>query len=410
MATLIYIAKQLLVNFDSSLILVHISNISIQFFMKKNLLHGMIIPAIIFSSCTSGNHQAQNTTAPQVPVIIVNQTDAVVYTEYPAKLEGLTDVEIRSQVNGILEKIFVEEGAYVEKGTPLFQIDSRPYQEEYNNAQAELLATKAEVATAKIEVEKLTTLVQNRVVSPYQLKTSQAAYDAAVARERQALAKAENAKITLGFATIKAPVSGYFGRVGKKTGSLVAPADSQPLSYLSDNRKVHAYFSIAEADFAIFKEGLKGTSIVEKLKNAPAVTMMLSGGNQYPQTGSLDMVDAAFDKTTGAITLRATFPNKEGLLRSGNSGRIKLGVKQSGVIGIPQSATFEMQDKIFAFIVDQGNETRQVALTVSGSIGNTYYISDGLKTGDRLILKGLESLKDGISVKPEIANDKIANN
>jgi len=404
------IPQKISVKFGSPLILSHISNISNQFFMKKNLLHGMIIPAIIFSSCTLGNQQAQNTTVPEVPVTIVNQTDAVVYTEYPAKLEGQTDVEIRSQVNGILEKIFVEEGAYVEKGTPLFQIDTRPYQEEYNNAQGELLAAKADVVTAKIEVKKLTALVQNKVVSPYQLQTSQAAYDAAAARESQALAKAGNAKITLGFATIKAPVSGYIGRFGKKTGSLVAPSDTQPLSYLSDNTEVHAYFSVGEADFVAFKDGLKGTSIGEKLKNTSAVTMVLSGGITYPQPGKLDMVDAAFDKSTGAITLRATFPNKQGLLRSGNSGRIKLGLKQAGVVAIPQATTFEMQDKIFAYIVDQSNKVRQVALTISGSIGNTYYISDGLKTGDRLILKGLESLKDGMSVKPEKSNENLASN
>jgi len=370
----------------------------------------MIIPAIIFSSCTPGNQQAQNTSAPEVQVAIVNQTDAVVYTEYPAKIEGQTDVEIRSQVNGILEKILVEEGAYVEKGTPLFQIDTRPFQEEYNNAQGELLAAKANVATAKIEVKKLTALVQNKVVSPYQLQTAQAAYDAAAAHEKQALAKAGNARITLGFATIKAPVNGYIGRLGKKTGSLIAPSDSEPLSYLSDNREVHAYFSVGEADFVAFKDGLKGSSISEKLKNTSAVTMVLSGGTAYPQTGKLDMVDAAFDKSTGAITLRATFPNKEGLLRSGNSGRIKLGLKQSGVIEVPQAATFEMQDKTFAFIVDQSNQTRQVALTISGSIGNTYYISGGLKTGDRLVLKGLESLKDGMPVKPEITKAKLASN
>ena len=370
----------------------------------------MIIPAIIFSSCTQGKPQAQNTAVSEVPVAIVNQADAVVYIEYPAKLEGQTDVEIRSQVNGILDKIFVEEGAYVEKGTPLFQIDARPYQEVYNNAQAELLAAKADVATSRIEVEKLTALVQNKVVSSYQLKSAQAAYDAAAARERQAMAKSGNAKITLGFATIKAPISGYIGRFAKKTGSLVATPDAQPLSYLSDNREVHAYFSVGEADFVAFKNGLKGSSIAEKLKNTSAVTMILSGGITYPQAGKLDMVDAAFDKSTGAITLRATFPNKQGLLRSGPSGRIKLGLKHTGVIAVPQAATFELQDKTFAFIVDKGNQARQVALTISGSIGNTYYISGGLKTGDRLVLKGLESLKDGMQVKPEISNEKLASN
>ncbi|UOE52517.1 efflux RND transporter periplasmic adaptor subunit [Mucilaginibacter sp. SMC90] len=378
--------------------------------MKNNLIYGLLAQAIIFSGCSSGVPQTPSTAAPAVPVVTVSAHDEIVYMEYPAKIEGLTDVEIRAQVSGILEKIFVNEGAYVEKGAPLFQIDTRPYREASNDAEGDLLAAKANVASAKLEVEKIAPLVQNKVVSAYQLKTAQAAYDAAVAKEIQAKAKAGNAKITLGFATITAPVSGYIGRIAKKTGSLLSPTDAQPMTYLSDNREVHAYFSIGEADFVTFKDGLTGSTINEKLRNAPKVTMLLAGRNQYASSGMLDMVDAAFDKNTGAITLRATFPNKEGLLRSGNSGRIKLGLKQAGVIGIPQSATFEMQDKIFAFVVDQNSKAHQVALTISGSTEKNYYISGGLKSGDRLVLKGLESLKDGIVVKPEQTQEKLASN
>lgn len=378
--------------------------------MKKNLLLGIAIPVIIFSSCKPGHQPVQEPSVPEVPVLVLNKTDTVVYTEYPAQLEGLTDVEIRPQVNGILERVLVQEGAYVEKGQALFLIDSRPYREAYNDAKAQLSIAQAEVQTAKIEVEKLKALVDNRVVSNYQLKTAQASYDAAVAGERKAMAKIENAKITLNFTTIKAPVSGYIGRLGKKTGSLVAPSDAQSLTYLSDNREVHAYFSVGEADFVAFKDGLQGRSIDEKLKNSAAVNLVLSGGADYPVTGRLDMVDAAFDRSTGAITLRATFPNRQGLLRSGNSGRIRLGLRQHGVVAVPQAATFEMQDKLFAYVVDQHNKTRQVALTVTGAAGNSYYISNGLTSGDRLILKGLESLKDGMAVKPEISSDKMASN
>lgn len=378
--------------------------------MKKNLLLGIAIPVIIFSSCQPGHQPVQEPSVPEVPVLVLNKTDTVVYTEYPAQLEGLTYVEIRPQVNGILERVLVQEGAYVEKGQALFLIDSRPYREAYNDAKAQLSIAQAEVQTAKIEVEKLKVLVDNRVVSNYQLKTAQASYDAAVAGERKAMAKIENAKITLNFTTIKAPVSGYIGRLGKKTGSLVAPSDAQSLTYLSDNREVHAYFSVGEADFVAFKDGLQGRSIDEKLKNSAAVNMVLSGGADYPVTGRLDMVDAAFDRSTGAITLRATFPNRQGLLRSGNTGRIRLGLRQHGVVAVPQAATFEMQDKLFAYVVDQHNKTRQVALTVTGAAGNSYYISSGLTSGDRLILKGLESLKDGMAVKPEISSDKMASN
>ncbi|RBQ11529.1 efflux RND transporter periplasmic adaptor subunit [Pedobacter miscanthi] len=378
--------------------------------MKKTLIYFLLAQTIILSGCSSSGPQSSKATPPSVAVSIVNPSDEILYTEYPAKIEGQTDVEIRTQVAGILEKILVNEGDYVEKGTALFQVDPSQYREVYNEALGDVLATKASVTSAKLEVDKLKPLVENKVVSDYQIKAAQAAYEAALAKETQARAKAGNARITLGFTTIKAPESGFIGRLSKKTGSLLAPSDTQPLTYLSDNRDVHAYFSIGEADFVSFKEGLRGLSIGEKLKNAPGVTMILAGGKPYRQTGALDMVDAAFDKNTGAITLRATFHNQQGLLRSGNSGRIRLGLKHSGVIGIPQSATFEMQDKIFAFIVDENSKARQVALTISGASGNTYYLSGGLKSGDRLVLKGFESIKDGMEVKAEKSQEKLASN
>lgn len=374
--------------------------------MKKTVIYGMLAYAVLLG-CKSGDEKEQLVNTPSVPIVTVNPANTLVYLEYPATLEGKTDVELRAQVPGILEKIYVVEGAYVQKGTPLFQIDRRSFAEDSNFAEGELLVAKADLLTAKLEIDKLTPLVQNKVVSSYQLKTAQASYQAALARLQKAKAKAGNTKITLGFTTIKAPVSGFIGRLFKKTGSIISPSDVQPLSYLSDNREIHAYFSISESDFVTFKDGLQGSSIAEKLKNAPAVSIMLSGGKEYPQTGKLDMVDAVFDKTTGAITLRATFPNEQGLLRSGNSGRIKLGLQQSNVIGIPQSATFEMQDKTFAYVVDRNNKVRQVPLTISGTTATNYYISDGLKAGDQLVLKGMESLKDGIVVKPEKSTEKI---
>jgi len=367
--------------------------------MKKTPLYGIIVPFILLSACQKNDKQGQENLSPEVPVTLVKQVDTLIYTEYPVKLEGYTDVEIHTQISGILEKIFVEEGSYVEKGQALFQIDTRLYQEAHNQAKAELMAAKAQVSSAKLEVEKLSSLVQQKVVSDYQLKTATIAYDTALAIEMQALARTNNTAVTLSYATIKAPVSGYFGRLTKKTGSLVGPTDPQPLSYLSDNRKVHAYFSISENDFSQLKEGLTGESIAEKLRNASKVPLLLSGGKLYPYSGTLDMVDAAFDKTTGAITLRATYPNEEGLLRSGNSGRIRLGVRKDGVIAIPQSATFELQDKTFAFVVDKGNIVKQVALTITGKDNNSYYVAQGIKEGDNLVLKDLESLKDGQSVK-----------
>ncbi|QES87644.1 efflux RND transporter periplasmic adaptor subunit [Rhizosphaericola mali] len=378
--------------------------------MKIRLSYLMTITVIILSSCNSGEQPTQQSTAPEIPIAVLHKSDEVVYTEYPAKMEGLADIEIRPQVNGILEHVFVDEGSFVKKGTLLFQIDSRPYLEAYNNAQAELWAANAEVSTTQIELEKLNALVKSKVYSNYQLKIAEMAFDAATARKKQAIAKVGNAKITLGYTQIKAPMHGYIGRIGKKGGSLVAPSDPQPLSYLSDNKNVRAYFSIGEKEFVSFKNSLTGNAIGDKLKQSPPVTMVLPGGLEYAHAGKLDMVDAMFDNRTGAITLRATFPNTEGSLRSGNSGKVRLGIKENGIFKIPQSATFEMQDKVFAFVVDRNNKVHQIALSITGTTEDSYYISKGLNDGDRLVLKGMEALKDGAAIHPEIAKENLTKN
>jgi membrane fusion protein (multidrug efflux system) len=361
----------------------------------------IFILAILIAGC-SGGQPAVPPPAPQaLQVISLQGNAATTYTEYPASIQGAVDLEIRPQVSGILDKILVAEGAAVQKGQPLFKIDERPFREALNNAKAQLHAAQAAVTNAQIEVDKLAPLVKNKVVSDYQLKTATSSYQSAVANVEQAKAGVASAAINLGYTLIKAPVSGYVGRLPKKQGSLVAPNDPTPLTLLSDAHEVHVYFSLGEDDFVAFNAKYPGNTIGEKLKKMPPVDLVLADNSVYPKQGKVDMVDGQFDRQTGSISLRATFPNSQGLLRSGNTGKIRLGLQHDDAISIPQSSTVEVQDKIFVFVVDGANKVTRTPITISGTTGTNYLVKDGLKSGDRIVFDGIDKLKDGDTIKPE---------
>jgi membrane fusion protein (multidrug efflux system) len=209
-----------------------------------NVVKYLIIPgllaAVFLSSCSSGPQTQAAPPPPTLPVAAVTTGTDTTYQEYPASVEGIVNVEIRPQVSGSLDKVFVDEGAFVTAGEPLFKINDLPYRAQYNNAVASLHAAQAAVLNAQLEIDKVTPLVQNKVVSDYQLKTARAALEVAKANAEQAQANVATAQINLGYTLIKAPVSGYIGRLLKKQGSLVAPTDADALTLLSDVHNVHA--------------------------------------------------------------------------------------------------------------------------------------------------------------------------
>ncbi len=369
----------------------------------------ILIGALFLYECTGGpSGAAPQAQAISVPVLSITQGAATTFQEYPVTVEGRVNVEIRPQVDGYLEKVFVDEGAFVKKGQPLFKIEEHRYREAFNNAVGTFNASEAALLNAKLEVEKLAPLVEGKIVSDYQLKTAKASLKIAEANKRQAEAGMASAKINLGYTLITAPVDGYITRLPKKQGSLVSASDPVALTELSDIGEVHAYFSLGESDFLAFRERYKGSTLNEKIKNLPPVALVLANNTIYENKGRIDMVDGQFDKTTGAIMLRASFPNKAGLLRSGNTGRVRLSIEHGDVITVPQEATVELQDKVFVYIVDKDNKVTKQPITVSGKSGTDYLIKEGLKAGDRIVFKGFETLQDGAIIVPEKAQKEIA--
>lgn len=364
------------------------------------ILCAIIISSLVIQSCgnTEQGHYGQE--APQVPVRTLDTASAQVYVEYSAAIEGKINVDIRAQVDGYIDQIYVDEGAYVNAGQPLFKINDQPYQEQLNTALANLHAAEAALAKAQIDLDKYGVLTQNKVVSDIQLKTVQSSYDMAKAGVEQSKATMGLARINLGYATVKAPVSGFIGRIPKRVGNLVGRMDVQALTTLSDIQEIYAYFSMSEADFLRFNEENQGKNVNEKLKKLPPVRLILANGNEYSENGRIEMVDGQFDKNTGSISLRATFPNPEKLLRSGNTGKIRLGQTVSGAVAVPQDATFEQQDKVFVFLLSDSNTIQRKAIQISGKSGENYLISQGVNRGDIIITGGIGMLNDGMTVVP----------
>lgn len=372
------------------------------------ILLGIIL--LFIYSCSSSPAATPPPPPPSLPVAaIVTGTDTT-YQEYPASVEGTVNVEVRPQVSGTLDKVFVDEGSFVSAGQPIFKINDQPYRAALNNAIASQHAAEGAAANAQLEIDKLTPLVQNKVVSDYQLKTAKATYDVAKANIEQAKANVSTAQINLGYTLIKAPVSGYIGRLLKKQGSLVAPADAEALTQLSDVHDVHVYFSLSEKDFVSFKEQYPGATLKDKLKQLPSVSLLLADNSAYTKQGKIDMIDGQFDKTTGAITLRASFDNPQGLLRSGNTGKIRLSLQHKDALIVPTSATVEMQDKVFVFAVADSNKVKKQAITIIGKSGDHYLVKDGVKAGDQIVLSGIDHLQEGMVIHPEKATDKLAKN
>src|SRR5690606_6339890 len=228
-----------------------------------------------------------------------------------------------------------------------------------SNAIANQNVAKAKLENAKLEIERLKPLVDHEVISNVKLKSAKSDYDVAKASLDQATAAVGSAKINQGFTIITAPVSGYIGRIPKRIGNLVSKGDKEPLTVLSDVQEVYVYFSMNESDFLYFsklkvkEDSLLGIKNPQNQLTFPEATLILADGEEYTKKGKVDAVNGQVDRTTGAISLRASFPNEGNILRSGSTGTLKISEVKKGVIQIPQVATSELQDKTFVYVLDK---------------------------------------------------------
>jgi membrane fusion protein (multidrug efflux system) len=334
------------------------------------------------------------TQKPQVDFLQVNEASSEIQITYPGNIEGSVNVDIRSQVSGYLEKIYVEEGDYVQRGQALFKIKGDVFNEQVNNSQAALQNALASQVAAQLEVDKLEPLVEAKVVSDMQIKVAKANYESAKAQVSQAKASLGSSQINAAFAVIKAPVSGYIGRIPNRTGNLVTPADAIPLTTLSDINDVFVYFAMSEADFIEFLEARKTDDKIS------TVDLVMANGAAYSHKGKLEIASGNVERTTGTISLKAVFPNPDKILRSGGSGRIVLTKRLSESLAIPMASVKDIQDRLFVFALADSNKVSMRPITVDGRSGENYIVKSGLTKGDKIALNNIDVLADGVPVEP----------
>lgn len=355
--------------------------------------------AILFLFCLDSCQEAEpKDEGLPLPVMTLQEEQAAKSFQYLGSIEGVENVSIRPQVDGILEEIYVDEGDFVEKGEPLFKINSQPYREDLKNALANVEVEKAKLKKAKTEIDRIQPLIENEVISEVRMETAQADYEVAQSSLDRAQAVAANMRINLEFTTIRAPVSGFMGRIPKSIGNLVKKTDEQPLTILSNVEDVYVYFSMSESDY-LYYERMKGDSTSKKMNTD--VKLVLADGSEYERAGVVDANSGQIDKSTGSINLRAKFPNPDTLLRSGSSGKVIMEQIYPNAILIPQGATTSVQDKIFVFKHQEDSTVVRREIQIEGRTGKEYIVSgETLMPDDRIVVSGLDKLANGVKVKP----------
>ncbi len=365
--------------------------------MKKYSLYALLI----FLSACAGKQNMQAPPPQSLPVVKLDTASVTTWEEYPAIVQGTANVEIRPQVSGTLEKIYIEDGAWVTKGQPLFRINSSEYSQFSTSAGANIQAAKAAMEKAQVEVDRLEPLVANKVVAEVQLKSAKASLHQAEAAYAQAVSGKGSADITLGYTLITAPVSGYVGHVNFKQGSLIGKSETLPLTVLSEINDVHAYFSMSEADFYGFFANVEGKNAEEKIKNLPPVDLQLADKSIYSRKGVVQLVQGQFDRNSGSISFRAVFPNNEKLLRSGITGKIRIPFLQQSKLMIPQESTYELQDRVYVFALGDSNKVVSKQIMITGKSHGNYIVDKGVKNGDVIVYSGLQRLRDGAVIVPQ---------
>ncbi|MDQ1096745.1 MULTISPECIES: efflux RND transporter periplasmic adaptor subunit [Chryseobacterium] len=362
-----------------------------------------IVILLLVQSCKDGNlnNQAMQAEAVQAEVLMLHPGEAVVEQAFPASIQGKENVQLRPQISGYIDKIYADEGAFVKAGQPLFRINANVYQEQKNTAIAALGMAKSQLASARLELDKYKVLSENKVVADFQYRKAKTNYENALAAVKQQQALVASADLNLGFSVIKAPVSGYIGRIPNRIGALVSPNDTQALTTLSQVSEIYVYFSLPEKEILNINASRPGKTLIEKLKSFQDITLLLADGKPYTHTGKIDMMDGQFDPNTGSVSLRASFPNPEGLLRNGNTGRIVLRTNEQNVYKIPLLATYEVQDKIFIGLVNRQNKVIRLALKDYIRSGNFYLLRSGFKPGDRIIANELASIPENSVINPK---------
>lgn len=364
--------------------------------MKKKFVLGLCA-GLLLCSCHDVRQEAKD--EPAYPVLSVSLSDRTLTTSYTATLKGCQTVEVRPQVSGMITHIEINEGDVVRKDSILFVLDQTSYKAAYEIATANVKSAEANLSTAKLVLESNRELYEQDIVSEYDLIIAQ--NDLAESEAKLALAKAEevHARNNLSYTEVRSPVNGIASMIPYRVGSLVNSNIAEPLVTVSDDSYVYAYFSMAENQVLDMIQ--KYGSLHQAIQQMPEVELKMSNGVIYERKGHIDAVSGTISASTGAISLRAVFPNPNRLLRDGGSGTVIIPSVRKDCIVIPQSATFELQNRVFVYKVVDGKASSTQITVMDNNNGQEYIVESGLNVGDVIIAEGAGLVREGSKVKIE---------
>lgn len=343
--------------------------------MKNIILFSGIFIFFFLTGCDSHKEEHKESEA-HFLVTSPLKKDTSIVQEYVCQIHSINHIEIRSQERGYLQQFFVDEGQSVKKGQLLFEIMPKLYEAEYHKAQAE-------AHLAEIEYLNTKSLSDSNIVSLNELAMSKAKFDIANA-------ELELAKVHLDFTKIKAPFDGIIDRFHLRLGSLVD--EGELITNLSDNSKMWVYFNIPEAEYLDYMEQVHSDSLTK-------VEMLLANNKLFGYPGKVETIEADFNNETGNIPFRATFPNPKGLLRHGETGKIKMTVPLKNSLIIPQKTTFEILDKKYVFVIDENNKVKSRQITIIEEMPHIYIVQGGLIESDKILLEGLRLVRENEEIK-----------
>lgn len=355
----------------------------------------MIVPLVIASSLLASckKEEGQQNEVPVYPVMAVKPGNKTLETTYAAVVRGRQNVEIRPQVSGTITEIRIEEGANIRRGQVLFVIDQAPYLAALRTAEANVKSAEARLSTARLTARSKEALRRENVISDFDLQTARNAALEAEAALEQALAQKSNAETGLSYTEIKSPVDGVASMIAYRVGALVDNNIAEPLTTVSDDKEVYVYFSMTENRMLniIQQQG----SVEKLLRGVAEVRLRLGNGTLYDHPGKIDAVSGTVDLNTGTVRVRAVFPNPEKLLRNGSAGQLVLYMQHENCMVIPQSATYEIQERIFVYKVVEGKAVSARIEVENTHDGKEYIVTSGLQEGDIIVAEGAGLVREG---------------
>lgn len=336
---------------------------------------------------------------PVVTVMSVGQQTVPVYSEWVGQTRGSVNVEIRARVEGFLDKVAYIEGSFVRAGQVLYQIDPSKYQAALSQSQGMLYQSEANLGRATQDVVRYKPLVEENAISREEYETAvsiQKANEATVSAHRAAVQKS---RLDLSYCTVTSPIDGLAGKTEVQVGNLVGRGDNTLLTTVSKIDPIRVRFSLSEQELLRYRRQMKETGA----KAADlGLSMILSDGSVHPYQGKLVLADNAIDPSTGTLLLEAEFPNPENFIRPGQFARVRAAVqRKDNALLVPQRAITELQGQARVAVVNDKNVVNFRNVHLGPRVGNAYVVEVGLKKGERIVVDGLQKLREGIPVQPK---------